>query len=81
MRVASKASLLLWWAFLLAWGMLHRGALLLAGGWKTGLRNLGRTGLRHLGGTWLRHLGRGLAGDFALLLLLIGHPFLVEENL
>lgn len=64
-RVASEGSLLLWQILLLAWGMLHRGAFLLAEGWRARLRSLRRAGHRDL--------GRGLAGDFALLLLLIRH--------
>lgn len=72
-RVASEGSLLLWQILLLAWGMLHRGAFLLAEGWRARLRSLGRAGHRDLGRAGHRDLGRGLAGDFALLLLLIRH--------
>lgn len=61
-RVASEVSLLLWQVFLLAVSALHRGTLLLAGRWRG-----------HLGKAGLRNLGRGLAGDFALLPLLLRH--------
>lgn len=71
--MASEVSLLLRRVFLLARGALNRGILLLAGRWGTRLRHLGRARHRHLGRAGLRDLGRGLAGNFALLLLLIGH--------
>lgn len=71
----------LWWIVLLAWRALDRGALLLAAGWRTRLRDFGRTGLWDLGRTGLWDLGRRLAGDFALLLLLIGHFSKVEGKL
>ena len=61
----------------MARGRLHRITLLLARGWKTwlrplgraGHRDLGRVGHRDVGRTELSDLGRGLARDFALLLL------------
>lgn len=72
-RVASEVSLLFRKVFLLAWGACNRGTFLLAGGWGTWLRHLGGAWFRHLGRAGHWSLGRGLAGDFALLLLLVGH--------
>lgn len=71
-RVASEKSLLLWHIFL-AWGRLHREALMLAEGWETWLRPFGRARHRDLGRVGHRNLGSGLTRDFALLLLLKRH--------